>query len=184
MAWYTYLFIITFFIFFVKLAISQFMGDIDLDFDFDDTDDVDASSAFSFKGILHFLMGFSAYLCARVNLYSVNLNVNDKGIVSFGIYDYIIAVFCGIGLTAILYFSYKLATKANCQSTNPQDNINGCTGNIYLNLGNGQYSVEAHTVAGTTNVDAFYNSDDLEIGTEVKLSVENGKNIIISCVEK
>ena len=73
--------------------------------------------------------------------------------------------------------------KANCTPALPQDNINGCTGNIYLNLGNGYYSVEAHTIAGTINIDAFYTSDDLEIGTEVKLTVENDK-ILISSINK
>jgi hypothetical protein len=177
MAWYTILFIAVFAVFFVKLIISLFFGDFDLDVDLDGDSDVDSSGAFSFKGILHFLMGFSSYLVARVNLYPVNLNINN-GFASFGFFDYFLAVICGIILMFILYFCYKLAVKANCTPSLPQDNINGCTGNIYLNLGNGQYSVEAHTLAGTTNVDAYYSSDDLEIGTEVKLTVENDKILI------
>lgn len=181
MAWYTILFLVVFAIFFIKLIISLFFGDFDLDVDFDGDSDIDSSGAFSFKGILHFLMGFSSYLVARVNLYSNNLFF-ENGSASFGFFDYFLAVICGIILMFILYFCYKLAIKANCSPSLPQDNINGCTGNIYLNLGNGKYSVEAHTIAGTINVDAFYTSDDLEIGTEVKLCVENDK-ILISCID-
>lgn len=182
MSWYLILFVATFAIFIVKLLISVFAGDFDLDVDFDGDSDCDTSSAFSFKGVLHFLMGFSAYLCGRVYLYPINLTT-DNGYVTFGFWDYFIAGLCGAVLMILLFLCYKTAMKANCTPTLPQDNINGCIGNIYLNLGNGQYSVEAHTVAGTTNVDAFYTSDDLEIGTEVKLNTE-GDKILISCIDK
>lgn len=182
MSWYVILFVVTFTIFFVKLLISLFAGDFDLDVDFDGDTDCDLLSVFSFKGILHFLMGFSSYLCGRVYLYPVNLNV-DNGYVLFSFVDYLLAFGCGIILFIVLYLCYKAAIKANCTPTLPQDNINGCTGNIYLNLGNGQYSVEAHTIAGTINVNAFYTSDDLEIGTEVKLNKE-GDKILISYIDK
>ena len=60
MSWYLILFVATFAIFIVKLLISVFAGDFDLDVDLDGDSDCDTSSAFSFKGALHFLMGFSA----------------------------------------------------------------------------------------------------------------------------
>ncbi len=65
MAWYTILFITVMSLFIIKLAISLFAGDIDIDIDFDGDSDFDTSSAFSFKGLIHFLMGFSSYLLLR-----------------------------------------------------------------------------------------------------------------------
>ena len=73
MAWYTILFITVISLFVVKLAISLFAGDIDLDVDFDGDSDFDTSSAFSFKGALHFLVGFSSYLFARAHADTVNI---------------------------------------------------------------------------------------------------------------
>jgi len=72
--------------------------------------------------------------------------------------------------------------KASQTPKRPQDCINNSKGKIYLNLGNGQYSVEAHTVAGTTNVTAFYSGDELESGTEVTLTKE-GNNILINTID-
>ena len=73
MAWYTILFINVLSLFIVKLAISLFAGDIDMDVDFDGDSDFDTSSAFSFKGVLHFLVGFSSYLFARAHTDTVNI---------------------------------------------------------------------------------------------------------------
>ena len=175
MAWYTILFITTFVIFAVKFIMSWFFGDLDMDVDFDGDSDFDTSSAFSFKGLTHFLMGFSAYLLLRSSMETVE-KVN--GVAHFGAMDYVYATIIGVILTLLLIWGYTLALKATHESKNPQDYINNCKGNIYLNLGNGQYSVEAHTPAGTTNVTAFYTSDDLEPGMEVSL-VKEGNNILI-----
>ena len=64
MEWYTILFIVVMSLFVIKLIISIFGGDFDMDVDFDGNTDFDSSSAFSFKGLLHFLVGFSSYLFA------------------------------------------------------------------------------------------------------------------------
>ncbi len=101
-----------------------------------------------------------------------------NGIAQFGVMDYIYATIIGVILTLLLICGYALALKATHESKNPQDFINNCKGNIYINLGNGQYSVEAHTPAGTTNVTAFYTSDNLEAGTEVTLIKEGNKILI------
>ena len=172
MEWYTILFIIVMSLFVIKLIISIFGGDFDMDVDFDGNTDFDSSSAFSFKGLLHFLVGFSSYLFAKDNIYNIN---------GFSFLDYIIAIICGICFMVILFYGYKLAMKANNSSKNPEDLINNSKGIIYINLGNGQYSVQAHTLSGTINVTAFYSGDNLEPGTEVTLSKE-GNNILINTI--
>ena len=174
MNWYLILFITVCAIFFAKLIISWFAGDIDLDVDFDGDNDFDSSSAFSFKGLIHFLLGFSGFLFGR----SYMIIPDKNGTVHLSVFDYLLAIACGIVIMLILYFAYKIALKANNSSQDPQDLINNADGIIYLNLGNGQYSVEAHTLAGTQNITAFYSGDDLEPGTKVKLMKENN-NILI-----
>lgn len=179
MAWYTYLFIVTMSLFIIKLVISLFAGDMDLDVDFDGDSDFDTSSAFSFKGVLHFLLGFSSYLFMRAHTSTVNI-VGDS--VQFTYLDFIFAVITGIILMLILFYAYKLALKANNSTKNPEDLIDNAKGIIYINLGNGSYSVQVHTPAGTTNVTAFYSGDELEPGTEVILAKE-GKTILINSIK-
>ena len=176
MTWYTILFISTFLLFAVRLIISWFFGDMDLDVDLDGTDDADVSGVFSFKGILHFLMGFSSFLFLRANMASVD---KINGAVHFGILDYMWATVVGVILMFLLFYGYKLALKANSESVTPNDLLHGCNGTIDTNLGNGQYWVLAHTAAGSVNVRAFYSSDDLEIGLKVKL-IKEGSQILIS----
>lgn len=175
MAWYTILFITVFTLFAVKLIMSWFAGDFEMDVDFDGIDDFDVSGAFSFKGLVHFLLGFSSYLFLRANMVEID---KLNGVAQFGMMDYMFATIVGVILMFALFYGYKLALKANNSSKNPSDLIDNSKGVIYINLGNGQYSVEAHTLAGTTNVTAFYTSDDLEPGTEVTL-IKEGNNIYI-----
>ena len=176
MAWYTILFITVFILFAVKLIISWSAGDFEMDVDLDGIDDFDASGAFSFKGLVHFLLGFSSYLLLRANMAEID---KLNGVAQFGMLDYMMATIVGVILMFALFYGYKLALKANNSSKNPLDLVNNSKGIIYINLGNGQYSVEAHTLAGTTNVTAFYSGDDLEPGTEVILFKE-GNNILIN----
>ena len=179
MAWYTILFITVASLFIVKLAISLFAGDIDMDVDFDGDSDFDTSSAFSFKGVLHFLVGFSSYLFARAHADTVNI-IDGKAQFSFG--DFVWAIIVGIIVMVALYYAYKIAMKANNSTKDPEDLIDNSKGTIYINLGNGSYSVQAHTPAGTTNVIAFYSGDDLEPGTEVILK-KDGNNIFIKYLD-
>ena len=175
MAWYTILFITVMSLFIIKLAISLFAGDIDIDIDFDGDSDFDTSSAFSFKGLIHFLVGFSSYLFARAHTDTVNV---VDGNVQFSFGDFAWAIIIGIVTMFALFYAYKLALKANNSTKDPEDLINNSKGIIYINLGNGSYSVQAHTPAGTTNITAFYTCDDLEPGTDVILE-KNGNKVYI-----
>ena len=140
MEWYTILFIGSLSIFIIKLLVSWFFGDFDMDVDFDGDSDFDTSSAFSFKGLMHFLVGFSSFLFARAHMESVNI-VN--GHVQFSFTDFIWAILCGLIIVVVLIYAYKVALKANNESVDPQDLIENSKGIIYLNLGEGKYSVPA-----------------------------------------
>lgn len=52
-------------IFIVQFILSWFGGDTDLDVDLDGELDMDVSDIVSFKGLVHFVMGASGWLCIK-----------------------------------------------------------------------------------------------------------------------
>ena len=92
--------------------------------DFDVEADVDIGDVVSFKGLTHFLMGFSGWL--SVKSYTTH-NVMW--------YDYLIALILGIIFVILLYFVYKLLISLE---TKPQilfgKQLIGKTGKIYIIL--------------------------------------------------
>ena len=92
--------------------------------DFDVETDLDVSDVVSFKGLTHFLMGFSGWL--SVKSYTTH-NVMW--------YDYLIALILGVIFVILLYFVYKLLISLE---TKPQilfgKQLIGKTGKIYIIL--------------------------------------------------
>ncbi len=171
MEWYNILFYTVIGIFIIKTIFSWCVGEFDIDVDIDGDDDMDVSSLLSFKSVLHFLIGFSSVLYGEAHVSPESL--------PFTIGDYIFAVVTGFVFMGVLYFAYKLVMKADNYSKDPHDLIDNCYGIIYLNLGDNNYSVEAHTPAGTVNVNATSENSNLKVGDNVKLKVENNNIIII-----
>ena len=99
MCWFYILFFFTLGIFVLKTLLTIMFGDTDIDFDTDGDVDFDVSSVFSFKGILHFLLGFSSFL-------SITGWVNK--ITTFSIYHYVIAFIIGVIFMFGLYYIYVL----------------------------------------------------------------------------
>lgn len=92
--------------------------------DFDVETDLDISDIVSFKGLTHFLMGFSGWLSVKSY---ITHNVMW--------YDYLIALILGIIFVILLYFVYKLLISLE---TKPQvlfgKQLIGKTGKIYIIL--------------------------------------------------
>ena len=92
--------------------------------DFDVEADLDVSDIVSFKGLTHFLMGFSGWLSVKSY---ITHNVMW--------YDYLIALILGIIFVILLYFVYKLLISLE---TKPQvlfgKQLIGKTGKIYIIL--------------------------------------------------
>ena len=92
--------------------------------DFDVEADVDVSDVVSFKGLTHFLMGFSGWLSVKSY---ITHNVMW--------YDYLIALILGVIFVILLYFVYKLLISLE---TKPQilsgKQLIGKTGKIYVVL--------------------------------------------------
>ena len=105
-------------IFIIRFILSWVGADFDVDAD------VDVSDVVSFKGLTHFLMGFSGWLSVKSY---ITHNVMW--------YDYLIALILGVIFVILLYFVYKLLISLE---TKPQilfgKQLIGKTGKIYVIL--------------------------------------------------
>ena len=105
-------------IFIIRFILSWIGADFDIDAD------VDIGDVVSFKGLTHFLMGFSGWLSVKSY---ITHNVMW--------YDYLIALILGVIFVILLYFVYKLLISLE---TKPQilfsKQLIGKTGKIYIIL--------------------------------------------------
>ena len=105
-------------IFIIRFILSWVGADFDIDAD------VDISDVVSFKGLTHFLMGFSGWLSVKSY---ITHNVMW--------YDYLIALILGVIFVILLYFVYKFLISLE---TKPQilfgKQLIGKTGKIYVIL--------------------------------------------------
>ena len=105
-------------IFIIRFILSWVGADFDVDAD------IDIGDVVSFKGLTHFLMGFSGWLSVKSY---ITHNVMW--------YDYLIALILGIIFVILLYFVYKLLISLE---TKPQilfgKQLIGKTGKIYIIL--------------------------------------------------
>lgn len=110
--------LIVYSIFIIRFILSWIGADFDIDAD------VDIGDVVSFKGLTHFLMGFSGWLSVKSY---ITHNVMW--------YDYIIALILGIIFVILLYFVYKFLISLE---TKPQilsgKQLIGKTGKIYIIL--------------------------------------------------
>ncbi len=116
-------------LFLIQFIMSIFVGDIDGDIDGDATVDTDMGSIISFKGLTHFGIGFgwSMVLAGETNWKTL--------LISIGI---------GLLFVFILWKTYKFAyslQKVNF-SEKPEALV-GRKSTIYVNHGNGRYTVQA-----------------------------------------
>lgn len=144
MAWYYILFFSVFAVFIIKNILSWIFGDTDIDFDADGDIDFDISSMLSFKGVLHFLLGFSTYLAATARF---DRTYDVIGTYQFTSLHYCTAILIGFLFMVALWYLYKLMMKLNHSNENEYD-LNGCTGTISTILNNGDYLVNVRTPGG------------------------------------
>lgn len=171
MDWYYILFAIVFTIFIIKTIISWVAGEVDVDFDLDGDIDFDISSMFSFKGILHFLLGFSSYLSLVGYFYS-----NTKII----FVDYAIATIVGFIFMIGLWYLYKLMMKFNhINQDNPDFCGMDCT--VLTNLGGGRYTVMINTPQGSfkKTMNHINNDKDISIGSQLRIAKDISNNVYV-----
>ena len=144
-------------IFIIRFILSWIGADFDIDAD------IDISDIVSFKGLTHFLMGFSGWL--SVKSYTTH-NVMW--------YDYLIALILGVIFVILLYFVYKLLISLE---TKPQilfgKQLIGKTGKIYVILepedSIKKYIITVGNGLGTQEYQAKSNNS-YKLGDEVVIS--------------
>lgn len=103
MEWYYILGIISYGIFILQFVLSNSLGgDTEIDVDFDGEGDFDISSLLSFKGLIHFAMGFSGWLTltGKVTIYTVCTGV-----------------IIGLLFMVLLYYLYKFCMRFHSEPT-------------------------------------------------------------------
>ena len=175
MAWYNILFFAVLIFFVLKLVLTLFFGDTDVDFDADGDIDFDLSSLFSFKGVLHSLLGFSTYLASVAHFDNTSIGFDES--YNFSIGNYILAVVIGLIFSVVLFYLYKLMMKLNHYNDQNLD-VNGYKCTILISNGivdtqdhNHAYSytVLVNTEVGSRKINVLSNKKNLEIGSEHKI---------------
>ena len=105
-------------IFIIRFILSWVGGDFDVE------TDVDVSDVVSFKGLTHFLMGFSGWLSVK--------SFTTHNVMW---YDYLIAFVLGVIFVIILYYVYKFLMKLeNKPQVLSGKDLIGSTAKVYLVL--------------------------------------------------
>lgn len=108
--------VIVYGIFIIRFILSWVGGDFDIE------SDIDVSDVVSFKGLTHFLMGFSGWLSVK--------SFTTHNIMW---YDYLIAFILGVIFVIILYYVYKFLMKLeNKPQVLSGKDLIGSTAKVYL----------------------------------------------------
>jgi len=117
MAWYVIVLIVSSGLFLLTTIISLFFGDMDLDTDVDVGSGFMVSDVFSFKGVVHFTIGFSLALTLMGE---------------FSLLSAAIGVVTGIVFALILYYLYKLLYDKLQQNMKYTTEINNMDAEVYF----------------------------------------------------
>ena len=120
-----------------------------MDFDLDGDIDSDISGLLSFKGLLHFCIGFSTYLSVVSFLNTKSLYV----LYNFTTLNYVLAVLTGLFFAVCLFYLYKFVMKAD-HYNNEQMNYDGMSGKIIINVDSISFMVNVSTPLGIRTVEA------------------------------
>ena len=175
MTWYYLLFFITLFFFIIKFLMSMLFGDIDVDFDTDGDVDFDI-----FKGLVHFLLGFSAYLSSIAYFDNNSYNNITYNSYQFIYIDYIIAILVGFIFMVSLFKLYQLMLKLN---HNSEDELNLDNYKCTILINNGivynkdktrhkyAYTALVNTYRGSRKINILSKKNNLKVGSEYKIKL-------------
>jgi prepilin signal peptidase PulO-like enzyme (type II secretory pathway) len=117
MAWYVIVLIVSSVLFLLTTVGSLIFGDIDLNADLDFDSGFVLSDFFSFKGLIHFVIGFSLVLTLMQGLTLLSASV---GVVT------------GIVFVAVLYYLYKLVFEKLQQNIKYTNEIKDLDAEVYF----------------------------------------------------
>lgn len=144
MSWYVVLLVATLLVFLLKTILSWAVGETEWDLDLDGEPDIDLGSMISFKGVLHFLMGFSAVLTSIGYEQTHSFDVTAE----LTVMNYVSAVIIGMVFMVALFYVYKLIMGLNNYETDEID-LDGLKGRVYLKINDLEYDILVDTPMGT-----------------------------------
>ena len=145
-------------IFLLQFVISVFFGDLDMDVDGDANVDFDLGSLFSFKGLVHFLIGFG---WTRV------LFGGDTW------QTYALAVLVGMVFMLVLFYSYVLAYRLqNLRKPEKPYSLVGRAGCIYINVGDGRYTIFVKRDGAERELDVVSESGRTDYKTDQVVTIK------------
>lgn len=155
--WYYILGGVSYAIFLFQFIASVFFGDIDFDLDVDA--DLSIGDLVSFKGLTHFLMGFSTWFMLKVTTGWIN---------------FVLAIVLGLIFMIILYYTYKLTLKlTQAPVILIGEDLVGKSASIYVNLGKDDEGMYKYIINVNNNIgNVEYNAKSDE-----KYSI--GDNVVI-----
>lgn len=164
--------IIAYSIFLVQFIMAMCGGtdlDMDIDFDGDGIGDLSWGDIFSFKGLIHFLMGFAGWL----SLSSLNGGI--------AWYDYLIAIALGLVFVIVLFYVGMLLLKLKHEPTGEtaKDFI-GHTGVVTIVCDDDQYAYYVSMPDfGGQEIKVYSYKYRYDLGDKIKISsYENGKYFV------
>lgn len=149
-------------VFVVQFVISVFFGEVDVDIDGDADADTDMSSIVSFKGLVHFGIGFGWTMVLAGNASLANI---------------LTAVVIGLVFVFVLWKLYVLANRL--QKENRAESpvaVIGRYGTIYTNMGAGRYIVQITHNGALRELDVVSASGRADYRTGERVTVERYEN--------
>lgn len=167
--WYYILGMIAYGIFILQTVLSIIIGDFGFDINFDGNIDFDGSDILSFKGFIHFLMGFSGWLMLA-----------DKFQATFPLVGNLWGgILVGFTLMIVLYYIYKFCYKLRNEGTHlEKEELVNLVGTVYL-AGDFYYYITVNIGGCTTEVKVYCNDPVFKKGDKVVIkSYKDGKYYI------
>lgn len=149
-------------VFLLQFVISIFFGDTDIDIDSDASADTDVSSVFSFKGVIHFLIGFgwTRFLIQGTSWVA-----------------YLGAFLVGVTFVFVLWYLYILAFRLQkIRKPEGADKIVGRSGYIYANRGKGNYIIHTERDGAFRELDVVSESGKEDYATNEKITIKGYQN--------
>ena len=144
-------------IFLLQFIMSVFFGGLDIDVDGDANADFDIGSFFSFKGMVHFLIGFG---WTKVLLHG------DEW------HTYAIAVVVGLVFMFALFYTYVLAFRLqNLRKPEAPYALVGRVGRVYINEGDGRYTIFVERDGADRELDVVSESGRTDYKTDERVSI-------------
>lgn len=146
-------------VFVVQFILTVFFGDVDVDVDGDATADADVSSIVSFKGLVHFCIGFG---------WMMVLSGDEATLTSV-----LTSTVTGLVFVIVLWRLYVLAYRLQkITGTERPDALVGRYGTVYNNMGDGRYIVQIEYNGARRELDVVSESQRTDYKTGERVTVE------------